>query len=294
MSKRSVLITGCSRGGLGDALAQESHRHGLRVIATARNLSKVAHLSDLGIEVVQLDVLSDSSIASAVTRVEQLLDNAGLDILLNNAGGNYAMPVVDGNISEAKALFDLNFWSYITVTQAFIPLLRATAAGTALIVNQTSIAAAMSTPWWGYYNASKAAAALMTDTLRLEMQPFNIRVCELRTGNVKSGFFNNQNAGNKPKLPEHSIYSPASDHVEQYLTGDYLKADGMASEPWARAVVAQITASNPPYRIWEGTHWWVGRIVCQYFPTWLVNMVFSQKSGVNKVVQIIRAEGKTK
>lgn len=127
--KRSVLITGCSDGGLGSALAIAFHQAGLHVYATARNPSKMSQMKTLGIETLTLDVLSESSIAACVNKISDL------DILVNNAGSGYTMPVSDVSIAEAKKLFDLNVWSYIAVTQAFLPLLLKSKG---MIVNQTS------------------------------------------------------------------------------------------------------------------------------------------------------------
>lgn len=83
--KKSVLITGCSKGGIGDALAQEFHNKGLRVFATARDLAKVEHLKSMGLEVLQLDVTSQESIRQAVGEVQKSTDGK-LDFLVNNAG----------------------------------------------------------------------------------------------------------------------------------------------------------------------------------------------------------------
>lgn len=84
-SRKSVLITGCSKGGIGDGLAQEFHRKGIRVFATARNLSKVRHLKELGMEVIPLDVTNELSLNEAVEKVK--IATAGrLDILINNSG----------------------------------------------------------------------------------------------------------------------------------------------------------------------------------------------------------------
>ena len=85
-TKKSVLITGCSAGGIGEALAKEFHKKGLRVFATARNLAKVQELKELGMTVLQLDVVDDESIKQAVEKVRSL--NGGrLDFLVNNSGG---------------------------------------------------------------------------------------------------------------------------------------------------------------------------------------------------------------
>jgi len=59
MTAKIVLITGSSEGGIGDALAKEFHKKGLRVFTTAPNLTKVQHLKDLGLEVLPLDVTDD-------------------------------------------------------------------------------------------------------------------------------------------------------------------------------------------------------------------------------------------
>jgi 1-acylglycerone phosphate reductase len=107
-SKRSVLITGCSKGGLGDTLARAFNAHGLRVIATARNPSKVEHLKALGIETLILDVTSQESIQEVST-----LTGGSLDILLNNSGGGYHLPLTDVSIDAARELFDLNVWAVL-------------------------------------------------------------------------------------------------------------------------------------------------------------------------------------
>jgi 1-acylglycerone phosphate reductase len=84
-SKKSVLITGCSAGGICSALAELFHRHGWLVFATALDLNKAQHLGALGCEMVLLDVTSDETIQTAVKFVQ----NKGgwkLDMLINNAG----------------------------------------------------------------------------------------------------------------------------------------------------------------------------------------------------------------
>jgi 1-acylglycerone phosphate reductase len=85
MSKqKSALITGCSAGGLGDALAQAFHREGVRVFATARSVSKIRHLEEMGMVVLELDVTDRESVARAVSAVKAT--SGALDILVNNAG----------------------------------------------------------------------------------------------------------------------------------------------------------------------------------------------------------------
>jgi 1-acylglycerone phosphate reductase len=85
MGQKTVLITGCSKGGIGDALAQEFQRKGLRVFASARNLSKIEHLKDLGMDVLPLDVVDDASVKGAVETIKKATGGT-LDFLVNNSG----------------------------------------------------------------------------------------------------------------------------------------------------------------------------------------------------------------
>jgi len=89
-SAKTVLITGCSEGGIGDALAKAFHNKGLRVIATARNLNKIKHLRALGMDTMQLDVTDATSIKQAVQSVSSLT-NGTLDFLVNNSGGGMSI-----------------------------------------------------------------------------------------------------------------------------------------------------------------------------------------------------------
>ena len=85
MGQKTVLITGCSEGGIGDALAKTFHRKGLRVFASARDVAKVQHLKDLGLDIVQLDVTGEESIKQAVSTVK-VATGGYLDVLVNNSG----------------------------------------------------------------------------------------------------------------------------------------------------------------------------------------------------------------
>jgi hypothetical protein len=97
MSRRRVLITSCSDGGMGAALAIAFHEAGLHVYAIARSPSKTAHLASLGIETLTLDVQSESSIAACVSEVSDL------DIVVNNASVQYKIPFSNLAIPKAKS-----------------------------------------------------------------------------------------------------------------------------------------------------------------------------------------------
>ena len=277
-NQQSVLITGCSDGGLGAALAIAFHKAGLKVYATSRNTDKMKGLTAQGIQTMALDVLSDESIATCVKNVPSL------DILVNNAGMGYSMPISDINIQEAKKTFDLNVWSYIAVTQAFIPLLRKSSQAT--IVNQTSVVSAVTIPFQSVYNASKAAMAVFSDTLRLELEPFNIKVVDLRTGNVLSNLNANAKA-NARSLPDGSIYEPAREVLDSVLRLENWDGVGWSAERWAKEVSAGILKKSPSYTIWKGANAWTVRLLA-LFPTGTFDGMVKKLSKLDVVSQILK------
>lgn len=146
MALRTVLITGCSEGGIGSALAVAFQKCNLRVFATARNPSKMAHLLTLpNITLLPLEPTSAASVRAAVEQVQKETGGT-LDYLVNNAGQTIIMPTLDIDIDSAKNMYDINVWGTIRVTQAFTPLVIA-AKGT--IVNICSISTSVNTPWMG-------------------------------------------------------------------------------------------------------------------------------------------------
>ncbi|KAL6250966.1 hypothetical protein RBB50_001174 [Rhinocladiella similis] len=266
----TILITGCSAGGMGAALATAFHRAGHHVYATARNPSKLSTLTAHGIKTLTLDITSASSIASAVFSVASSLpDGKGLDMLVNNAAGSYTMPIADVSLDAARALFDQNVWSHIAVTQAFLPLLlestRNSAGGhpvqEALIVNHTSVGSVTALPFQGIYNASKAALAMLSETMRLELAPFGIRVIDLKTAGVRTNIISNNNVNARADaLPKNSIYQPAREVVEKAMSQEGLVEKGIPAEQWAEQVAALLTRDNPPAVIWKGESALLARI----------------------------------
>ena len=276
-SKRSVLITGCSDDGLGAALAIALHKAGLHVYATARNPAKLNQVKAHGIETLTLDVLSDSSIAQCVSKV------SSLDILVNNAGAGYNMTFSDLSIPEAKKLFDLNVWSYIAVTQAFLPLL---VKSKGMIVNQTSVASLVTLPFQSAYNASKAAMAMFSNSQRLELAPFGITVVDLKTALVASNIFQNTRETKSSSLPEGSIYEPAREVVESKLHGEGLDGQGMPAAQWAKLVTHDLLKKKPSPNIWRGTQAWLAWLgTCVPFGT--LDWKIKQVTGLDVVEKVL-------
>lgn len=248
MKAKTIFITGCSLGGIGDALAQEFHTRGLHVFASARNLSKVAHLKALGIEIVELDVISQDSITAAVRHVSSTTSGK-LDFLVNNSGALYNMPVLDVDMSAAKAIFDVNVFAVLAVTQAFMPLLIKSHG---VVINNTSVVAVLANPFQGIYNASKAAAAMLTENMRIEFAPLGVRVIDLRTGAVKSKIFDNMPAA-ASVIPANSLYWPAKKEIEMTMGGKTLSDNQkMDQAVFAKKIADDVLKSSPRSASWRG------------------------------------------
>lgn len=280
-SKRTVLITGCSDGGLGAALAIALHKRGLHVYATARNPSKVGQVQAHGIETFTLDVLSKASIVAAAAKIPRL------DILINNAGALYSMPISDMSIPQAKELFDLNVWSYLEVTQAFLPALLQSKG---IIVNQTSSAGLEAIAFQSAYNASKAAMIMFSDCMRLELALFGIRVINLKSSNAASNNFSNQSGITGARLPSGSLYDFAKEIVEKTMRGETFPME-VTAEQWANQVAQDLLKkSNPPNNIWRGTKAWIAWL-SSLRPFGLPDVVLKQVAGLDLVEKALPKPG---
>ncbi|KAK5113800.1 hypothetical protein LTR62_003184 [Meristemomyces frigidus] len=276
--QKVVLISGCSEGGTGAALAREFHAAGYEVYATARNTSKMETLATLGIHTMQLDINSPASIAACSSALNRL------DILINNAGASYTMPLSDLSIPEAKALFDTNVWGHLSLTQALLPLLLN--SPNAMVANHTSIGAGMAIPFQSAYNASKAAMAMFSDTMRLELQPFGVKVVQLRTGGVKTNIIRNTQA-RESTLPTNSIWAPARELVEKAMTLAWAESQGISPEQWAKEVVADLTRASPAAVVRRGASAWVASMASA-LPTGWLDSTSKSITGLTEIERVIR------
>jgi 1-acylglycerone phosphate reductase len=150
MPQKTALITGCSQGGLGEALAKAFRARGFRVFAALRNPAKAGLLvNQEGIDIIELDVASQESIEKCVKNIEKLTGGT-LDVLVNNAASTApdasVKPLLDVSIAEAKKAYEVNVWAILAMAQAFAPLLIE-AGG--VICNINSVFSEITHAWTG-------------------------------------------------------------------------------------------------------------------------------------------------
>ncbi|EHK23013.1 uncharacterized protein TRIVIDRAFT_60168 [Trichoderma virens Gv29-8] len=257
-TKRSVLITGCSQGSAGNALALEFASKGFRVFATARSQKTLDNLREKGIETLVLDITSAESIRTLVEEITTRTQGR-LDILYNNAGISYKAPAVEADPSRVRSIFDTNVFGLMEMVTAFTPLLLASVApnNVPTIVNVASVLARLPNLFTSAYNASKAAVALYSDTLRLEVQPLGIRVVTLFMGEVSTPMISGETINFGPdslyRDVEESIKARTATRVE----------DAMRPAEFARQVVGTVNDGKTTF-VWKGSN---------AFLIWLLNAV---------------------
>ncbi len=175
--RKNILITGTSNG-FGKDAAQTLAKAGHRVIATMRDVpgrSRVAadELRSGGIDVIELDVTQNDSVAAAFQKVSELT-NEKLDVLINNAGLFAAGISETYSPEQMRDMFDVNVFGVHRVTRAALPGMRKSGSG--LIINIGSILGRVTIPFIGLYGASKFAVEAMTDSYRYELSQLGIDV----------------------------------------------------------------------------------------------------------------------
>ncbi|RAH79260.1 putative hydroxybutyrate dehydrogenase [Aspergillus japonicus CBS 114.51] len=270
MSKKSVLIIGCSNDGIGYGLAVHFQRRGFRVFATARSLSKMSNLEGLAdVTFLELDICDQTKVKAAVDQVTQ--ETGGeLDYLVNNAGINHSMPLLDEDISTAKHIFETKVWGQLAVTLALAPLLIK-ARGAVVFI--TFIAGHVNVPYMderspnhrdttGIYAASKRLLEIMAETLRLELAPFQVRVLSIVTGGVQTL---GQSHFDEFALPEGAMYKSIEDTIAKRARGEDGKQRS-SLRGHAEQVVTAIVAGTAG-QFWCGQGAGATKFASTYLPT---------------------------
>lgn len=230
MVPRVVLITGASSG-IGQSCAELLSVRGHRVYGASRTAG------------LRMDVSYDASVKSAV---QTILDREQrLDVVINNAGFGIAGAVEDTSIEEAREQFEVNFFGVLRVCRAALPIMRSQGRGT--IINIGSIGGLIAIPYQGLYSATKFALEGLTESLRLEVSDFGIRVVLIEPGDHRTGFTRNRRStagsGN-------SAYTSAFEHAVAQMAAD--EQAGPSPERVAQLAAKIIDSRRPRLRYTVG------------------------------------------
>ncbi|OBQ78827.1 MULTISPECIES: oxidoreductase [unclassified Mesorhizobium] len=247
-ANRTALVTGASSG-MGKEIARRLIKDGFKVYVAARTVDKMADLAKLGAIPVRMDISVNADIEAAVETI--LAQSGGVDVLVNNAGFGLYGPVEDVTIDEARYQFEVNVFGPARLTQLLLPAMRKKGAGT--IVNITSMGGKIYTLLGAWYHATKHALEGWSDSLRLELAPFGIKVVVVEPGLIETGF-GDVVADGLVKRSASSAYAKVSQAVAKTTRDTYGHGRGTNPGVIADVVSEAVRARKPKTRYAAGKY----------------------------------------
>lgn len=177
-----ALVTGASSG-IGRATAIALQSAGFRVFGTSRRAAKNSD----GLTMLACDVTDDASVRKLVDDV--LAETGRIDLLVNNAGMGLFGGAEESSMVQAQALFDVNVFGVLRVTNAVLPIMRRQGKGR--IVNLSSVQGFIPAPYFALYASTKHAIEGYSESLDHELRPFGIRVALVEPAYTRTSFEDN-------------------------------------------------------------------------------------------------------
>lgn len=266
-----AIITGCSSGGIGHALALEFAARDCQVVATARSLASMSDLqSDARFFLQELDVTSDESVRRALSVVIEKFGR--VDIVVNNAGMLCVGPLAEVPLSSIEQTFNTNVYGSLRLIQAVVPHMASRKKGK--IVNFGSVTVLAPPPWGGAYTSSKAAIHALSDSLRLELRAFGIDVITVVPGAVKSNIGNSAVAI-YDRMPEWKLYKRFEEAIRARAVFSQ-SSKSTPSEEFAKKTVDAVLKKNPPAWLSLG-HQSTIMAVMYYVPLFIRDFILGKK-----------------
>jgi len=227
---RIILVTGASEG-IGRACVEEFRCRGAKVALVARNKRKLEEVAAPGDLVIAAALLQPESRKEAVQRCVEHFGR--IDILVNNAGRGLSSPAWRTDLSQARQLYELNFFAPLELSQLAAAYMRSQRSG--MIVNVGSVAGKVTMPWFSLYSSTKFALGALTSGLRMELASAGIHTMLVCPGFVKTEFHN------------HTLGGPPAGHERRGRPGEITPEQCAAAiaggiERNARTIVTPKTA----------------------------------------------------
>jgi NADP-dependent 3-hydroxy acid dehydrogenase YdfG len=201
LKNKTALITGATSG-IGKGCAKLLAKQKVNLVLVARNEEKVDNLSmklikkyKIDVQTVIVDVRSQKVVES---KLQKILKNTNIDILINNAGLALGLDKLDeGLLSDWEGMIDTNIKGLLYVSRIVIPTMRKQNSGH--VINIGSIAGRHTYPNGNVYCATKAAVHALSEAMNIDLIGTNIRVSNIAPGAVKTEFSNARFYGDSKK-----------------------------------------------------------------------------------------------
>lgn len=237
---KSVVVTGAT-GGIGLATALELARSGFDVIGTARTREKAERLredaerADVGVRTVLLDVADATSTVRAFTEIATMT-GGGPWAVVNNAGIAQPGAIEDVDDDLVRVQLETNLIAPARIARLVLPRMRQRRDGR--IVNISSVAGRVSSPFLGWYCASKQGLAAVTDSLRIEAAGFGVKVVLIEPGSFGTDLWERGMSRMPPRKT--SAYNDSYD-----LADDVVRRSKALPDPTPVAQAVRVALSVP-------------------------------------------------
>ncbi|MCD8488824.1 MAG: SDR family oxidoreductase [Desertifilum sp.] len=291
-----ILLTGASSGiGAACALVFAQKISGVRLAIAARSQDKLEALAEqcrsLGAEVLVIPAdLGKVEQAEAVA--QKTLSHFGqVDVLINNAGYGQMGPLELIPAAQAQRQFEVNVLGPLALIRVLIPAMRDRGGGR--IINVSSLGGRVAFPVGGLYSASKHALEGLSDSLRREVSPFNIKVIVVEPGPVTTDFFTASSRVAPESLlsAKDSLYQPALEVVENIE--QKTAALAWSSERVANVIFKAMIERYPRARYVAAT---AGNLMLlmmtKVLPTWAVDLFWQKFYGIDRVEKAWKQKNK--
>jgi NAD(P)-dependent dehydrogenase (short-subunit alcohol dehydrogenase family) len=235
---KTAIVTGASTG-IGRASAEALVRAGFTVYGTSR---RATNNGPNHVAMRSCDVTDDRVVNSFVSTV--LAHTGRIDVLVNNAGIGLLGGAEESSIAQVQALFDVNLFGVMRMTNAALPSMRQRGQGR--IINISSVLGLLPAPYSAHYAATKHALEGYSESLDHEIRAFNIRVSLIEPAYTRSVF--EQNALEPDSVLKE--YDQARAGARALIRDVMTTAD--PPEVVADAVLLAATAAHPRRRYTAG------------------------------------------
>ena len=187
--KRTALITGATSG-IGKATAYELSKHNIKLILCGRRQERLDDIKNnlkqkTNVHTLNFDVRDRESVNQSIESLPD--DFKSIDILINNAGNAHGLDAIhEGALDDWDAMIDINVKGLLYVSKAVIPQMTARQSGH--IINIGSSAGKEVYPKGNVYCGSKHAVVAISEGMRVDLNPFGIKVSTINPGLVETEF----------------------------------------------------------------------------------------------------------
>lgn len=240
---RVVVITGASRG-VGLASAQHLAEKGFTVYGTIRPENPKPPLVKDNLHFIPVDLIDEKSIHLAI---QSILEKEGhIDILINNAGYAVAGPVEALSELEIQKQMEINFFAPIRLTKAVLPDMRKQRTGH--IINISSTNAINTPPFGSLYAASKAALESFSESLCVEVKPYNIAVSIVEPGLLSTHFSILMGTREIPNNPYQTTIDEIKTSLQDRIAHPELLSPSQSPQEIAEFLLSVIQDPHPKLR----------------------------------------------